>query len=71
MSQALTSEQVDFFRDNGYLILRKVLDPELMAQTRDAWWDVAPKELKRDDPEFVGGRVCGLTLYVEIPRPQL
>ena len=51
MNQALTVEQVDFFRDNGYLILRNVLDPELMAQTRDAWWDAAPPELKRDDPE--------------------
>ena len=51
MNQALTVEQVDFFRDNGYLILPNVLDPELMAQTRDAWWDAAPPELKRDDPE--------------------
>ncbi len=51
MNQPLADEQVDFFRDNGYLVLPKVLDPELMAQTRDAWWDVAPPELKRDDPE--------------------
>ena len=51
MSQVLTVEQLDFFRDNGYLILHNVLDPELMAQTRDAWWDAAPPELKRDDPE--------------------
>ncbi|MDE0197736.1 MAG: phytanoyl-CoA dioxygenase family protein, partial [Caldilineaceae bacterium] len=50
MNQPLSAEQVDFFRDNGYLVLRGVLDPELMAQTRDAWWDAAPKELKRDDP---------------------
>ena len=36
MNQALTVEQVDFFRDHGYLILPNMLDPELMAQTRDA-----------------------------------
>lgn len=51
MSQALTVEQVEFFRDKGYLVLRDVLDPALMAQTRDAWWDAAPPELRRDDPE--------------------
>ena len=51
MSQALTVEQVNFFRDNGYLVLRNVLDPALMAQTRDAWWDAAPPELKRDEPD--------------------
>ena len=51
MNQALTVEQVGFFRDNGYLILRNVLDPELMAQTRDAWWEVAPPDLKRNDPD--------------------
>ena len=51
MTQVLTDEQTDFFRDNGYLILHNVLDPELMAQTRDAWWEAAPPELKRDDPE--------------------
>ena len=51
MNQPLTVEQVCFFRDNGYLILPNVLDQALMAQTRDAWWDAAPPELKRDDPE--------------------
>lgn len=50
MNQPLTDEQVIFFRDNGYLVLRNVLDPELMAQTRDAWWDAAPKNLIRSDP---------------------
>ncbi|MCY4115993.1 MAG: phytanoyl-CoA dioxygenase family protein [Caldilineaceae bacterium] len=51
MSQALSVEQVEFFRDNGYLVLRDVLEPALMEQTRDAWWDAAPPELRRDDPE--------------------
>ena len=31
MGQTLTVEQVDFFRDNGYLVLRDVLEPALMA----------------------------------------
>ena len=50
-NQALTVEQVEFFRDNGYLVWRDVLDPDLMAQTRDAWWEAAPESLKRDDPD--------------------
>ena len=28
-----------------------LLDPALMAQTRDAWWDAAPPKLKRDEPD--------------------
>ena len=51
MDQPLTVEQINFFRDNGYLVLRNVLDPALMAQTRDAWWDAAPPKLKRDEPD--------------------
>ena len=57
MNQALTVEQVDFFRDNGYLILPNMLDPELMAQTRDAWWDAAPPEPETGRSGDVGGRV--------------
>lgn len=51
MTNPLSTDHLNFFRDNGYLILRGVLDPALMAQARDSWWAAAPPELVRDDPE--------------------
>lgn len=51
MSKQLTDDQIAFFRKNGYLLLHDVLDPDLMARARDSVWEVAPPELKRDDPE--------------------
>ena len=48
----LTAEQISFFKDNGYLLLRGVMDPELCAQTRDRLWSFMPENsaIKRDDP---------------------
>ena len=31
----LSRDEINFFKTNGYLIVRSVLDPALMAQTRD------------------------------------
>jgi hypothetical protein len=47
----LTSEQLAFFKDNGYLILEGVLDREKCARVRDRVWDTLPPDshLKRDD----------------------
>ena len=49
----LTNEQISFFKDNGYLILRDVLDREACARARDRVWNSLPEgvHLKRDDPE--------------------
>lgn len=47
----LSSEQVQFFKENGYLILRGVLDPTLMERAREALWAGAPEQLQRDDPD--------------------
>lgn len=49
---SLTDEQIAFFKDNGYLILRDVLDRDLCAQARDRMWASLPdgSHLKRDDP---------------------
>ena len=49
MSQ-LTAEEVAFFKEQGYVIKRGILDPELMTQAREALWAGAPAELRRDDP---------------------
>ena len=46
----LTTEQLRFFKREGYLILRGVMDPELMARARERLWDDPPASLKREDP---------------------
>lgn len=50
MDLRLTSEELGFFKREGYLFKRGVMDPELMAQARDRLWMDAPPRLKRDDP---------------------
>ena len=49
----LTPEQTAFFKENGYLVLRDVLDRNLCAQARDRMWASLPEgsHLKRDDPD--------------------
>ncbi len=46
----LTIEEMRFFKRNGYLIKRGVLDAELMERARARLWDGAPPGRKRDDP---------------------
>jgi hypothetical protein len=47
----LTSEQLAFFKDNGYLILEGMLDTEQCARVRDRVWNTLPPDsyLKRHD----------------------
>ena len=45
----LSLADMRFFKDNGYLIKRGVLDPQLCAQARDRLWEAAPPRFKRDD----------------------
>lgn len=46
----LTEEEISFFKREGYLFKRGVMDPELMARARDALWAAAPPRMRRDDP---------------------
>ena len=48
----LTTEQIVFFKENGYLILKGILDPGLCAQARDRMWASLPADcpIRRDDP---------------------
>lgn len=48
----LTNEQIAFFKENGYLILKGILDKDLCAKARDRLWASLPEgsQLKRDDP---------------------
>ena len=47
----LSTEDLRFFKENGYLIKRGVLDPDLCARARDRLWQGAPPRLRRDDPD--------------------
>jgi len=48
---ALSDEQIAFFRDNGYLLLKGLLDAHLCAEVRDRIWASLPADAKiqRDD----------------------
>lgn len=46
----LSTEEIRFFRDNGFLIKRQVLKPHLMAKAQEVFWAKAPAQLQPDDP---------------------
>jgi len=46
----LTPEEICFFKREGYLVKRGVMDPDLMAQARAFLWEGAPPRMRRDDP---------------------
>ena len=47
----LTQKDIEFFKTEGYLVKRNVLNPELMERARTRLWDGAPEGRRRDDPE--------------------
>ena len=47
----LTRKDIEFFKTEGYLVKRNVLNPELMERARERLWDGAPEGRKRDDPD--------------------
>lgn len=50
MSIRLTENEIRFFRDNGFVIKRKVLRPDLIAKAQEVFWSHAPAQLERDNP---------------------
>jgi hypothetical protein len=46
----LTSEEIEHFRTEGYLVLRRVLDPAGCERAVDRVWDLLPKRFRRDSP---------------------
>jgi len=46
----LSTEEMRFFKRNGYLIVRGVLDPELLERARRRLWDGSPPGRTRDNP---------------------
>jgi hypothetical protein len=47
----LSSEDVQFFKDNGYLVKRGVLKPDLTERARNHLWENAPPQLDRHNPD--------------------
>ena len=47
----LTTDEMRFFKRNGYLIKRGVLDPALLERARTRLWDGAPPGRRRDAPD--------------------
>ena len=47
----LTQEDIEFFKNEGYLIKRNVLNPELMERARTRLWEGAPEGRHREDPD--------------------
>ena len=48
----LSEEQLAFFKVNGYLILKNILDLNLCTQARDRLWSTLPKnsKIRRNKP---------------------
>ena len=53
----LSTEHISFFKENGYLILKSILDENLCAQAQDRMWSALPSDssLRRDDPRTYKG----------------
>ena len=47
----LTQNQIRFFKTNGYLVLRDVLDKNLCARACERLWDDPPPSFRKDDPD--------------------
>ena len=46
----LSTEDLRFFQENGYLIKRGVLDKVLMARARERFWDYTPERFSKSKP---------------------
>ena len=47
----LSEQEVLFFKEEGYLIKRQIMAPELMAKAREQMWANAPAHIRRDAPD--------------------
>lgn len=50
MAIRLTEDEMRFFKRNGFVIKRKVIAPERLAQALAVFWERAPAQLRPDDP---------------------
>jgi len=54
----LNEADIQFFKTNGYLIKREVLDPQLMARARARLWDGKTPSMDPDDPDTWVGPIA-------------
>ena len=47
----LSPDEIRFFKKNGYLIKRRVMDVNLMARARERLWENAPPEVDCNNPD--------------------
>ena len=47
----LSPDEIIFFKKNGYLIKRRVMDEKLMVRARERLWENAPPEVDCNDPD--------------------
>jgi hypothetical protein len=56
-SGPLDEEHIVHFKSYGFLIMRRVLDPVLLARARARLWDAAPPSMRRDNPDTWTGPI--------------
>ena len=53
----ITQNQIEFFRENGYLFKRNILDRSLIGKCLNHYWESAPEGFHRDDPNTWRGMI--------------
>lgn len=53
----ITQNQIEFFRENGYLFKRNILDTSLIEKCLDHYWESAPEGFHRNDPNTWRGMI--------------
>ncbi len=57
LREILKPHEVSFFKQNGYIVKRQILDPDLMKKNIDLTWEKLPDSLERTNPETWKGIV--------------
>jgi hypothetical protein len=63
----LSAAEVSFFKLNGFVVLKDVLDPSLMHRAREAVWEEIQQGIEREDPaSWVGPGASGFRSGVDV-----
>ena len=47
----LSNQEIQFFKEEGYLIKKQVMDPDLISYARERLWDNASDKMNPKDPD--------------------
>ena len=50
LTKLLSDQEIQFFKEEGYLIKKKIMDPNLVSLARERFWDHASDKLDAKDP---------------------